>query len=42
MARVRETGAAVPPGFSFRLDSEDDWLPHPVPGIRMKVLAMNE
>ncbi len=30
-----------PPGFSFRLASDDDWLPHPVPGIRMKVLAMD-
>ncbi|MDP2054900.1 MAG: cupin domain-containing protein [Acidobacteriota bacterium] len=39
MARVRQHD--VPPGFSFRLASEDDWLPHPVPGIRMKVLAMD-
>jgi len=41
MARVAET-AAPPSGFSFRLDSEADWQPHPVPGIRMKVLSMNE
>ena len=40
LARVRQD-AAVPQGFSFRLASEDDWLPHPVPGIRMKVLAMD-
>jgi quercetin dioxygenase-like cupin family protein len=33
--------AALPPGFSVRLASEDDWMPHPVPGIRMKVLAAN-
>lgn len=39
MARVREN--ELPQGFSFRLASEDDWLPHPVPGIRMKVLAMD-
>ena len=39
MARVRQPEAR--PGFSFRLASEDDWLPHPVPGIRMKVLAMD-
>lgn len=40
MARVRPR-AGVPRGFSFRMAAEDDWLPHPVPGIRMKVLAMN-
>jgi anti-sigma factor ChrR (cupin superfamily) len=40
MSRLAE---AFPPpaGFSFRLASQDDWLPHPVPGIRMKVLALN-
>jgi anti-sigma factor ChrR (cupin superfamily) len=32
----------VPDGFSFRFASDADWLPHPVPGIRMKVLAMNQ
>jgi anti-sigma factor ChrR (cupin superfamily) len=32
---------AVPRGFSFRFVQDDDWLPHPVPGIRMKVLAVN-
>lgn len=32
---------AVPPGFSFRFAGDTDWLPHPVPGIRMKVLALN-
>lgn len=31
----------VPDGFSFRLAADADWLPHPVPGIRMKVLALN-
>jgi len=39
MARVRQRN--VPQGFSFRLASDDDWLPHPVPGIRMKVLGMD-
>jgi quercetin dioxygenase-like cupin family protein len=34
-------GALAPAGFAFRLALDDDWLPHPVPGIRMKVLAMN-
>jgi anti-sigma factor ChrR (cupin superfamily) len=31
----------APSGFAFRFASDDDWLPHPVPGIRMKVLAHN-
>lgn len=31
----------VPPGFAFRYVDEGRWLAHPVPGIRMKVLAMN-
>jgi anti-sigma factor ChrR (cupin superfamily) len=28
-------------GFVFRSASAPDWLPYPVPGIRMKVLALN-
>lgn len=31
----------VVPGFSFRFAADADWLPHPVPGIRVKVLALN-
>ncbi len=31
----------LPAGFSVRLDAEEDWIPHPVPGIRMKVLSIN-
>lgn len=31
----------VPHGFVFRFGGDDDWLPHPVPGIRMKVLALD-
>lgn len=31
----------VPDGFLFRFAADADWLPHPVPGIRMKVLALN-
>ena len=31
----------LPAGFTVRLDSDDDWLPHPVEGIRMKVLSVN-
>ena len=41
MSRLAETAAPVPRGFSFRLASDSDWVPHPVPGIRMKVLAHN-
>ena len=40
MVRLGEVLPAVPPGFSFRF-ADDNWLPHPVPGIRMKVLALN-
>jgi anti-sigma factor ChrR (cupin superfamily) len=37
-----ETAAsALPPGFSFTYES-DGWQPHPVPGIRMKLLARND
>src|SRR5262249_19902459 len=40
LARVRGLDApALPAGFSFKYASDDNWLPHPVPGIRMKVLA---
>ena len=28
------------PGFAFAYE-DDDWHPHPVPGIRMKLLALN-
>jgi anti-sigma factor ChrR (cupin superfamily) len=42
LARVQgHPDVPVPAGFSFRFASDDRWLPHPVPGIRMKVLAMN-
>ena len=39
MARVRE---AEPAGFSFSWRADDVWMPHPVPGIKMKVLALNK
>jgi anti-sigma factor ChrR (cupin superfamily) len=38
----RVAAAADPEGFSFHHASDDRWLPHPVPGIRMKVLALNK
>jgi anti-sigma factor ChrR (cupin superfamily) len=34
--------ATLPAGFAIRTAREDDWLPHPVPGIRMKVLSINQ
>jgi quercetin dioxygenase-like cupin family protein len=41
LSRLVETARPVPPGFSFRLGDDEGWQPHPVPGIRMKVLALN-
>ena len=41
MAAVRADSPAVPSGFAFSFAASDPWLPHPVPGIRMKILAMN-
>ena len=40
MARVRE--ATEPAGFTFDWASDDRWMPHPVPGIKMRVLALNK
>lgn len=40
MSRLSAAGA-VPPGFAFSYAREDSWRPYPVPGIRMKVLAVN-
>jgi len=33
--------SALPAGFSIRMIRDNDWVPHPVPGIRMKVLSVN-
>jgi anti-sigma factor ChrR (cupin superfamily) len=38
----RIAAAPAPAGFAFHWSSDDVWLPHPVPGIRMKVLALNK
>jgi anti-sigma factor ChrR (cupin superfamily) len=35
------TSAVLPRGFTFRFRDDQTWLPHPVPGIRMKVLALD-
>jgi quercetin dioxygenase-like cupin family protein len=41
MERIYSTAAdPLPAGFSI-LASTDGWLPHPVPGIRMKVLSID-
>ena len=40
MARISDS-AALPAGFALRFDRDEDWLAHPVPGIRMKVLSVN-
>lgn len=49
LARIRgertatpSAAAAVPQGFSFVIDAETEWQPHPVPGIRMKLLSFNK
>ena len=38
----RVAASPDPAGFAFHLASDEGWLPHPVPGIRMKVLALNK
>jgi anti-sigma factor ChrR (cupin superfamily) len=40
MDRVRE--ATEPAGFAFFWARDDVWMPHPVPGIKMKILALNK
>jgi quercetin dioxygenase-like cupin family protein len=31
----------IPEGFAFTLATDDSWIPHAVPGIRMKMLSVN-
>ena len=38
----RRTEPAIPAGFVFDYEKSRDWQPHPVPGIRMKVLAQDK
>ena len=40
MERIADS-APVPAGFAVRYERNDDWTPHPIPGIRMKVLSIN-
>jgi anti-sigma factor ChrR (cupin superfamily) len=41
MDRLAAVEPPIPTGFAVHFSGEDRWLPHPVPGIRMKVLALN-
>lgn len=41
MARLLADEPSVPAGFVFSLAATDRWFPHPVPGIRMRVLSVN-
>ena len=34
--------ATEPAGFAFHWTRDESWLPHPVPGIKMRVLALNK
>ena len=38
MAKIAQR---APAGFVLRFERDDDWMPHPVPGIRMKILSVN-
>jgi anti-sigma factor ChrR (cupin superfamily) len=42
MARINSSAAAapLPDGFNI-LEASEGWVPHPVPGIRMKVLSID-
>lgn len=43
LARLGLGGAPppVPEGFAFSLVTDDTWIPHAVPGIRLKMLSVN-
>lgn len=41
LARVSQQ-AVAPAGFTFRFATDEHWMPHPIEGIRMKVLATNK
>ncbi len=40
--RLRSLSSPLPHGFSLRTAADDAWMPHPVAGIRMKVLSVNK
>jgi len=43
MARVQSSPSPtlLPAGFRFDLETGGSWQPHPIPGIRMRVLALD-
>ncbi len=43
LARLGIGGAPppVPEGFAFTLATDEEWIPHAVPGIRLKMLSVN-
>ncbi len=41
IARIQADVPAIPNGFAFRFARTDEWVAHPVPGIRMRVLSLN-
>jgi hypothetical protein len=40
MERVR--ASTEPAGFAFQWDRDQQWLPHAVPGIKVRKLALNK
>lgn len=36
-----ESAAPLPDGFRIVLEAKDEWVAHPVPGIRMKTLSLD-
>ena len=42
MARIHVDQPPVPAGFAFNMAAQvEQWLPHPVPGIRVRLLSSN-
>ena len=41
LERIAHAAAPLPRGFSLHLAEADAWQPYPIPGIRMRVLAIN-
>ena len=41
LSTIARADGSTPRGFAFRFDADQDWQPHPVPGIKMKVLSLN-
>jgi anti-sigma factor ChrR (cupin superfamily) len=42
MARISAEAPAAPDGFTFNMAAQfDQWIQHPVPGIRVRVLSLN-